>query len=169
MTNKDVNKGLSNLQQQFHSWLGPEPTKPVHPIAVRIFGYPLAGMISQLLFWTGKQANKDGYIWKTEKEFIRELGISSSQQKTAINLGRKLGFLEVKRKGIPAKRHYKIDYEVLIKATLKLAKTKNIELIKSFPQLGDNQPTITDDTQNNNQIRTSDVTPLTEILIKKFK
>jgi hypothetical protein len=41
-------------------------------------------MISQLLFWKGMEIRKDGYIFKTEKDFVKELGLKSAQQKLAI-------------------------------------------------------------------------------------
>ena len=98
-----VPRGLKPLQKSFFNLLGQEKPKPIPPKLVRIYGYPLSAMISQLLFWNGMGARKDGYIFKTEKDFLNELGLSSAQQKLAINKAKSFGFFKVVRKGIPAK------------------------------------------------------------------
>lgn len=151
---KDKEKGLRPLQRHFFRLLGQEGPKPIPPTLVRIYGYPLAAIISQLLFWKGMEKREDGLIYKTEKEFISELGISPAQQKLAIKKGHTLGFLEVIRKGIPAKRHWRLHYEKLIQVTITEAERKNIPLSKGHLRIsekhqhdiGDKNPTITDNT-----------------------
>jgi len=155
--NQEVPRGLKPLQKSFFSLLGQEKPKPIPPKLVRIYGYPLSAIISQLLFWNGMGIRKDGYIFKTEKDFIAELGLSSAQQKLAIKKGKAFGFLRVVRKGIPAKRHYKLNYNALVEATISEATNKKIALTKrplnfgqtSPSKYGDNKPTITESTQKN--------------------
>ena len=130
--NEDIPKGLKPLQRKFFALLGQEAPKPIPPKLVRIYGYPLSAIISQLLFWKGMEKRKDGLIYKTEKDFINELGLSSAQQKLAIKKGKELGFLTVVRKGIPAKRHYALDYQKLVDTTIAEAALKNIDLTKSY-------------------------------------
>ena len=151
---KEVPKGLKPLQTKFFRLLGQEKPKPIPPKLVLIYGFPLSAMISQLLFWKGMEKRKDGYIYKTEKDFISELGLSSAQQKLAIKKGKNFGFLEVVRKGIPAKRHYKLDFDLLVEKTISEAQRKNIVLTKGYFEFGQNRqrisgginPTITDNT-----------------------
>lgn len=88
---------------------------------------------------------KDGYIYKTEKEFINELGLSSAQQKLAIKKGRDFGFLKVVRKGVPAKRHYLLNYDRLVEATILEAKRKRIPIIKQPFKTRENDQTTTGD------------------------
>lgn len=150
-------KGLSPLQAELFQLLGMESPKPIHPKLVLIFGYPLTAIITQLLFWKGKEKRKDGLIYKTEKEFIDELGLTSARQKLAIKKGMSFGFLDVKRKGIPAKRHYSLNYKRLILAVIEEADRKGIVLSKSWFKLaqkngynkGDKRLTNTDKTQDN--------------------
>ena len=146
--------GLRPLQKSYFDLFGQEKPKPIPPKLVLIFKYPLAAIISQLLFWKGLEIRKDGYIYKTEKDFIKELGLRSAQQKLAIKKGKELGFLSVVRKGIPAKRHYRLNYNRLIEVTISEAERKGIVLTKGHlklvekrqDKLGDNERTITDNT-----------------------
>ena len=133
-----VPRGLKPLQKSFFNLLGQEKPKPIPPKLVRIYGYPLSAMISQLLFWNGMGARKDGYIFKTEKDFLNELGLSSAQQKLAINKAKSFGFFKVVRKGIPAKRHYLLNYNLLVEVTINEAARKKIVLTKGYYKSGEN-------------------------------
>lgn len=143
--NHKAPKGLKPLQISFFAILGQEKPKPIPPKLVQIYGYPLSAMISQLLFWKGMGMRKDGYIYKTEKDFINELGLSSAQQKLAIKKGREFGFLKVVRKGVPAKRHYLLNYDRLVEATILEAERKHITIIKRPFKTNENNQTITGD------------------------
>lgn len=161
MINQKVPRGLKPLQKSFFSLLGQEKPKPIPPKLVRIYGFPLSAMISQLLFWHGTGIRKDGFIYKTEKGFIDEIGLSSAQQKLAIKKGKEFGFLEVVRKGIPAKRHYRLNYEKLVEATIREAERKKIVLSKGHyrmvqkhqTKIGDKKQTITNNTKENTAIK----------------
>lgn len=154
-------KGLSELQRSFFSLLGQEKPKPIPPKLVLIYKYPLAAVISQLLYWHGKGMRKDGYIFKTEKDLIEELGLTSSQQKHLIQKGKSHGFLSVVRKGVPAKRHYSLNYTKLVEVTIQEAERRNIVLTKSIFKFGGNNPqeneandrTITNNTTKNTALK----------------
>ena len=151
-------RGLKPLQKSFFSLLGQEKPKPIPPKLVLIFGYPLSAMISQLLFWKGMEMRKDGYIFKTEKDFIAELGLSSAQQKLAIKKGKDFGFLKVVRKGIPAKRHYLLNYQKLVEATIVEAERKKIYLTKSHFQFGEKKRQQTSDSSRSITYNTTETT-----------
>lgn len=69
-------------------------------------------LMSQLLYWWDKGMKKE-WIFKEIKEFEEETFLSEHQQRTAIRKWEKLGVLEVRLKGIPPKRHFKIDLRKL--------------------------------------------------------
>ena len=75
--------------------------------------------LCQLLYWNGKQANKNSWIYKTQKEMLEETGLSRYEQETARRNLREKGFIKEARKGVPAKMHYKIDLDAINKACLK--------------------------------------------------
>ena len=154
-----MKRGMSDLQKSFFAQFGQEKPKPIPPKLVMIYGYPLAAMISQLLFWYGKGSRKDGYIFKTEKDFIKELGLSSAQQKLAIVKGKEYGFLEVKVKGIPGKRHYRLSYTKLAEVTILEAAKKGVHLVNPPVKIAGKQPQeldgISRSITNNTQINTT--------------
>ncbi len=77
-----------------------------------IFGVNAGVLLSQLLYWHGK-GKKKPWTYKTIEEMRLETGLSLTQQKTAIKVLVKHGILETKLKGVPAKRHFKLDLEKL--------------------------------------------------------
>ena len=161
MDNQNVARGFKPLLKSFFSLLGQDKPKPIPPKLVQIYSYPLSAMISQLLFWHGAGSRRDGFIYKTEKGFLDELGLSSAQQKLAIKKGKDFGFLEVVRKGIPAKRHYRLNYNRLVEATIKEAERKSIVLTKGHykimekrqTEIGDSKQTITYNTKENTALK----------------
>ena len=65
-------------------------------------------LLSQLLYWWGKGQNPE-WIYKTIDEIEEETALSRYEQDGAIQKIKNLKLVEVKRKGIPAKRHFKLN------------------------------------------------------------
>lgn len=81
-----------------------------HPDIARIVGSVKAAIfLCQLLYWTGKGKRADGFIWKTQAEMETETALTRSEQETARKKLKRLGILEEKLHGIPAKLHYRIN------------------------------------------------------------
>ncbi len=84
--------------------------------------------MNQLLYWSGKSRDPD-WIYKTVVEFQEETGLSPDQQLSAQKRLVSLGILEVKRKGVPPKRCFKINqqrlYEVCSKFVSNQGKADN--------------------------------------------
>lgn len=74
---------------------------------------PAGILLSQLLYWKDKGHKKD-WIFKTIKELREETGLSRSQQDIAISKWEKMEVLEVKLRGIPPKRHFRINLNKLL-------------------------------------------------------
>jgi hypothetical protein len=76
-----------------------------------------AVMLNQMLYWTRKLSehspNRQGWFWKTQTEWYREIGLSRRNQETARKHLLKLGILEEKRIGVPARLHYRVNLDVL--------------------------------------------------------
>jgi hypothetical protein len=98
-------------------------TRPIafNPGLAKITGSANAGLLlSQLLYWYKKGRNPE-WFYKTVDELEEETTLTKRQQRTAIKKCKKLGLIDFKRMGIPAKRHFKIFPERIID----LWKTKN--------------------------------------------
>ena len=103
------------------------------PIAFRREFVPFGGiagalLLSQLLYWQGRQARNDGWLWKTQAEIEEETGLTRREQETARKRLKALGILEEKRMGVPAKMHFRINEDALISALqTSLAESANLE------------------------------------------
>lgn len=82
--------------------------------------FALAAVLNQLVFWTGKSSQDDGWFYKTHEELASELrGVSEDQVQRVVSKLRKRylpGVIEVstrKVNGTP-KNHYRIDGDKLI-------------------------------------------------------
>jgi len=70
-------------------------------------------LLNQLLFWCGKGRDPE-WLYKTVKELEEETTLTPKEQIGAIKVCVKLGFIEIKRKGIPPKRYFRIDMDKIV-------------------------------------------------------
>jgi hypothetical protein len=100
------------VRQNYNSWLIEEmAAKPIafNPKWARIAKSAGAGLfLSQLLYWWGK-GRKPDFIYKTIAEIQEETSLTRSEQDRAIRRWKELGVLMVEKRGIPPKRHFKIN------------------------------------------------------------
>lgn len=85
--------------------------KPVafNPLLAKVTGSVKAGLLlAQLLYWWQKGRDKD-WIYKTIKEIEEETALSRNEQDGAIKRLKQLEVIEVDLKGVPAKRHFKLN------------------------------------------------------------
>lgn len=89
--------------------------KPVafNPALARLGKSATAGLfLSQLLFWWNKGVSKDS-IYKTVKEMEVETLLTRREQERAIRIWKEYKVLEVQLRGLPRKRHFKINISLL--------------------------------------------------------
>ncbi len=83
-----------------------------HPIIAKALGsVNLAIMWCQLLYWSDKTKNKDGWIRKSREDIYKETALSRREQETARKIGKELGVIEEKRMGNPCTVNYRINLE----------------------------------------------------------
>ena len=74
-------------------------------------------LLGQCLYWTRsvtrQQPQRDGWFWKTAAEWQRETGLSRREQDSARCRLRALGLLEEHRRGMPARRWFRLDLVAL--------------------------------------------------------
>ena len=75
----------------------------------------LADLISKEQYFETNHPLVDGWFFNTEKNIQDDTTLSPHQQRKALQHLKELQIIETKRKGIPAKMHYKINTEVLVK------------------------------------------------------
>jgi len=92
--------------------------KAYEPAFIQAFGPGPGVLMSQLFFWTGKGMDPAGWIYKTEREWKWETGLSRDQQRKARKILKAKGVLEEDKKGVPCKLYFRIRLERLAEAML---------------------------------------------------
>ncbi len=84
-------------------------------LAKALGGIEEAIFIQQLYYWSDKGARKDGYIYKTKKEWQEETTLTPKQQDRLVKKLKSKKIIETKLEGVPATLHYKLDSQLLQK------------------------------------------------------
>jgi len=90
-------------------------------------------LLSQLVYWTDRASNKDGWIYKTYSEWENEIGLSEYKVRKASKALIKLGILETKVKkanGVPTV-HYRIKKASFSESFLKNLKKRNLKIYRN--------------------------------------
>jgi hypothetical protein len=66
-----------------------------------------------LVYWTGKEHDSEGWIYKTQSEMEKETGLSRYWQRKARKILRSHGVKKEDLRGIPGKLWYWVDLEAL--------------------------------------------------------
>ncbi|MCO8160953.1 HNH endonuclease [Pseudomonas sp. 21LCFQ010] len=88
----------------------------VYPAFRRVLGLSAAAaqFLSQAVYWT--ERTDDGWFYKTENEWLAEVGLAADEVRDSRKSLKALGVLEEQRKGIPAKMFYRVDEAALFAA-----------------------------------------------------
>src|SRR3712207_2309511 len=72
-----------------------------HPIITRVVGSATAGIfLSQLLYWTPRTQDPEGWVYKTQEDILEETGLTRSEQETARRVLRGAMVMEEVKKGL---------------------------------------------------------------------
>jgi hypothetical protein len=136
---KDVIRGLLSEQRVAY-----------HPQLARLVGGVTAGLfLAQLMYWSGKGDDPDGWIWKTQVEWEQETAMTRREQETARRQLRSFGVLEEKRTGQPARLFFRILWDTLIDHLQRgsvhssMAETANLVSTNPPDQNGGNRQSLT--------------------------
>jgi hypothetical protein len=91
-------------------------------------------MLSQALYWTPRSSTKDGWFYKSEKEWNEETGMTRTEQEGARKKLRQCGFWQEDKRGIPCRLFYRVDMD-------KLAKSLGISVSKCADKFAGNLQT----------------------------
>lgn len=92
-------------------------------------------MLSQLVYWTARTKNSDGWIYKTHHEWTQETGLTRREQETARHTLKKLGFLTEIKRGVPCKVYFKVERENLYKALIEYSESLNTSQLHKSAKL----------------------------------
>lgn len=96
-------------------------------------------LVSEYNYYKDKETlTPDGYFYSTVEHLENETCLSGHEQRKAISILTDLSVLKVVSKGIPAKRHFKINFEGIARLFDKIAKertaqkARNSQLLKNL-------------------------------------
>ena len=84
-------------------------------LAKALESIPAAIFLAQLIYWTGKQRDEDGWIYKTRDEWENETGLIRTQQENARAILREKGLIEEGQFGFNRIKHYRINSDEIEK------------------------------------------------------
>lgn len=123
--------------------LGTRPIAFNPDLAHALGSIKAALFLSQLLYWWDKGDDPD-WIYKTMNEIQRETALSRKEQDGAIKICKEYNLIQLERRQIPAKRHFRLNIENIVEflkeyySTLserdKLLRNKSINKIVSNGQ-----------------------------------
>lgn len=99
-----------NMKEKLPTYLLPDRPIAFNRDFVRI-GCGIKGslMLSQAVYWSRRTDAQDGSFWKTQEEWEEETGMTRHEQMNALKTLRKLDFIFVEKRGLPAKNYYIVN------------------------------------------------------------
>lgn len=127
-------------------------------------------LISEYNYYKDKETlTADGYFYSTVEHLENETCLSGHEQRKAIATLAELKILTVVSKGIPAKRHFKINFEAIAEIFNNLDKTsgkarnsKPLKILTASDK--ENKPQAGEKFNTNNKIYKDDITRLTDYI-----
>ncbi|AYU54654.1 DnaD domain protein [Staphylococcus debuckii] len=141
------------IKSVIKSFSGRENIIPIPVVYIELLGdYHIAAFLNQLIYWSDKTKRKDGYFYKSYKEWKEELFLSRYQIDKSIDKLKEIGLIKTslkKANGAPT-LHYKVDMDRLTewiceKLTNGNAKNSQMELSKTDKSLTEITTEITTD------------------------
>ena len=109
-TNRKVN---TTLQRAIESILTDRPVA-YHAVLAKAVGSANAGLfLSQLLYWTPRAHDQNGWIYKTQQDIYDETALTRREQETARRLLRSTKVLKEKKAGVPSRLFFRVDMEYI--------------------------------------------------------
>lgn len=78
-------------------------------------------MLSQMVYWSKRTKDKNGYFYKTQDDWEQETGLTRREQETARKRLRELGFVSEHKHGVPCKVHFRVEHDNLYMALVRFS------------------------------------------------
>ena len=85
-------------------------------------------MLSQMVYWSKRTKDKNGYFYKTQEEWEQETGLTRWEQETARKKLRELGFVSEHKHGVPCKVHFRVEHDNLYMALVRFSQNSQSSL-----------------------------------------
>lgn len=99
----------------------------------------LGELASEYDYWSSQKALEDGYFYSTIENIEKHTTLSVHKQRKALNNLKEKGIIDIKVKGIPAKRYIKIiEKQVYELLSIQFVKNSQTSLLKIHKQASEN-------------------------------
>ncbi len=88
-------------------------------------------MLSQMVYWSKRTKDRNGFFYKTQDEWEEETGLGRREQETARKKLRELGFVSEHKRGVPCKVHFKVEHDALYTALIQYAQNSQSSMADS--------------------------------------
>ncbi len=88
-------------------------------------------MLSQMVYWSKRTKDRNGFFYKTQDEWEEETGLGRREQETARKKLRELGFVSEHKRGVPCKVHFKVEHDALYTALIQYAQNSQSSMAES--------------------------------------
>lgn len=88
-------------------------------------------MLSQMIYWSKRTKDRNGYFYKTQDEWEQETGLTRWEQETARKKLRELGFVSEHKHGVPCKVHFRVEHDCIYKALIQYAEKQQSSMLES--------------------------------------
>lgn len=86
---------------------------PYYPALAKIFGVKAAVFLCRFAWWHGRQADAEGWIFKTQDEITDETGMSQKEQETARKILKASAVIEERIDRLNHRQFYRVNFDAL--------------------------------------------------------
>ncbi len=105
----------AELFQAVQALLGNRPIA-YHAALAKALSSATAGIfLSQLLYWSPRTKNEEGWVWKTQEQVYDETALTRREQETARKILKEKQVIEERRAGVPARLFFRVNMEQLVR------------------------------------------------------
>lgn len=114
-------------------------------------------MLSQMVYWSKRTKDKNGYFYKTQDEWLEETRLTRYEQESARKKLRDLNFVSEHKHGVPCKVHFKVNHEALYSALIQYVENQQTGMWETH-KLDSGKPTNCDvENQQTNTESTAEI------------
>jgi hypothetical protein len=126
MDNSAQRPSYQQVKAMIKQFTGQANTLVIPRVFIDFTGDHLAALLlSQILYWSDRTDDADGWFYKTAEEWEAELGLSNFQVKRAAQLLNKFGIeSKVRKVKTTPKMHYRIDMPLFVDLFLKFLESR---------------------------------------------
>jgi hypothetical protein len=134
MDNSAQRPSYQQVKAMIKQFTGQANTLVIPRVFIDLTGDHLAALLlSQILYWSDKTDNPDGWFYKTADEWQAEIGMSGYQVRRAATILAKFGVVtEVHKVKTTPKMHYRIDMSLFTDLILKFLENQEVSNSRNY-------------------------------------